>query len=345
MSSMPTIQSTKTLINDELKSLFTIRIKEAADISPQYVTLWETIEKVSLAGGKRLRPYLTLLAYHAWGGQPSEAITKAALAQELVHLSLLIHDDIIDRDLNRHGQSNMTGHFIGIYLEYLPQAQERRHFAESAAMLAGDLLIAEAHYQLAESNKETLHSAFFSVVGGQLLDTEASFQRGPIDPLTIARHKTASYSFVAPLVSGAALANASKAQIATLTSFAENLGIGFQLRDDLIGTFGTQQTTGKSVDGDIREGKHTFLIEAFYKRASTETKDTFNQFFGKSDATDDEVNQARQLLETSGARQTVEAQIDTLAKAAHKNLEKLSLTSEYTKAFEDLIQFCLYRDR
>jgi geranylgeranyl diphosphate synthase type II len=344
MSLIPTTKATKSLIDQELKQLFKMRIQRAAEISPHYEALWKTLEKVAMAGGKRWRPHLTLLAYSAFGGKNSEAATKAALAQELMHIALLIHDDIIDRDITRHGELNMTGHFLDIYAEFLPKVAERRHYAESAAQLAGDLLISEAYRQLAEIGTDELHTALFEVIGGQLLDTEGSFRPEPTDPLTIARYKTASYSFVAPLITGAMLAGASKVQKQHLASFAEEVGIGFQLRDDLIGTFGNEKATGKSVDGDIREGKHTLIIETFSQRAVSQAKETFSQLFGRRDATDKEVGEVRTLLEKAGARQTVEARIDALGEEAQRNLKKLTISPEYRKAFEEMVQYCLYRD-
>jgi len=344
MHSILNPRDSKVIVDEFISPLLTSRRQQAGKISPHYEALWQAIEKLYSAGGKRLRPYLTLLSYQAFGGNSLEAILPVAAAQELTHLALLIHDDIIDRDLIRYGVRNVTGQFIDAYSQIIKDEADRRHYAESAAILAGDLLLSEAYVLAGKSGVEELHTALFGVLGGGLLDTEAAFRPDRTDPLAIAVQKTASYSFTGPLLTGANLAGATDEQHDTLRALAEQVGVGFQLQDDLIGVFGDEAITGKSADGDIREGKFTVLIEEFLAKADSSMQKEFNDLFGKRDASEGDIARARELLIKSGAKAAVEERISEYRTGALKLLKKLNLESTYDEAFTSLIDLCLNRE-
>jgi geranylgeranyl diphosphate synthase type II len=344
MHSVLSPRDSKVIIDEFVGPILISRRQKASQISPHYEALWQAIETLYSAGGKRLRPYLALLSYQAFGGDSLEKILPVAAAQELTHLALLIHDDIIDRDLVRYGVLNITGQFMDAYSNLIHDESERRHYAESAAIIAGDLLLSDAYVLAGESGAKDLHEALFDVLGGGLLDAEAVFREDRAHPLLIAEQKTASYSFVGPLLTGARLAGATVQQCSRLRRLAEQLGIGFQLRDDLIGVFGDEAVTGKSTDGDLREGKFTVLIEEFFKTADPASQKKFSGIFGKRDADSDDIARARQLLASSGAKAAVERQIGQYREEALKILKDLHLKPEYDEAFTSLIDLCLNRD-
>jgi len=345
----------KIRIDTYIEALLKERADQATGISVHYAAAWQTISTLYQGGGKRLRPYMTLLTYQAFSNESSEAIIPAAAAQELLHQSMLIHDDIIDRDLIRYGIRNVTGQFYDYYEHLIPEPTERRHFAESAALLAGDLVLSEAYYQITQSKvpaetiiiaQRLLSESIFHVAGGELLDTEASFRpRRDIDPLTIAAQKTASYSFVGPLVMGATLAHAPEEQIALLRDLGNTVGIAFQLRDDIIGIFGDEAVTGKSTTGDICEGKQTLLIDEFYKRASPEQQTQFEAVFGKADASNEQVQAARDLLIESGTLAAIEAYIANYETACIEKLEALQIDSSHKTIFAELVTQSLKREK
>lgn len=349
------LEETRDRIDTHLEQIIAARAKAAGDVHAHYKHLWESMRHLYNAGGKRLRPYATLLMYQAYGGTNVDDVLSAALAQELIHQSMLMHDDIIDRDTIRYGVKNISGQYVDTYASELTDTQTRRHFADSAAMLGGDLLIAESFLELAKANvtadilykaQSCLHRAIFYVVGGELLDTEASFYpAGTIDPLTIAKQKTASYSFVGPLTMGAILAGASDDQLAILTSLGETVGIAYQLRDDLIGVFGDSSETGKSTDGDIREGKQTLLIEEFFKRANPEQRERFTALFGKEDASDEAICEARSLLVESGAKEAIELFIDVYKQQADNLIASLAIPELHRRQLIHFIETSLERDK
>jgi geranylgeranyl pyrophosphate synthase len=347
----------KVLVDNYVTPILKERTEAARRINPHYETLWQDIQKLYGAGGKRLRSYMTLLAFDAFSPvkQPIETILPAAAAQELLHVAMLIHDDIIDRDDIRYGVKNVTREYLDHYEEIIENSVDRRHYAQSAAILAGDLLISEAYILITEATaspaavlaaQKLLAQAMFHVIGGELMDTEAAF-RGvdAADPLVIAEQKTASYSFVSPFVMGATLAEADAAQMEILTKFGEQLGIAYQLRDDIIGIFGDQSLTGKSTDGDIREGKRTFLIEEFNKLSTPAQRAQFDGLFGRNDLTNSEITTVKNLLIESGAKEAVEILIAAYQEHTHALLSTLAIDATYKKAFGHLIELCLTRDR
>lgn len=242
--------------------------ERAAALHPNYKRLWDTISAHIEGGGKRLRPYLVVMAYEAFGGADRKSIIQVAAAWELIHVAMLMHDDIIDRDYTRHGHPNVAGQYLEYY-KSVPDDANRRHHANSSALLAGDLLISAAYSQLLECNFspdqtirgcDLLHEAIFTVVGGELLDVEASVIHVEIPPQVIAEAKTASYSLVGPLLTGASLAGASEDTKTRLRELGLVLGVGFQYVDDVLGIFGDEAVIGKSVLSDLEEGKRTFVV-------------------------------------------------------------------------------------
>jgi len=347
--------SVKALIDTHIRSYCGDRRLHAKKVGERYVLFWDTIETLLLAGGKRFRPYMTLLAYESYA--PTAIVTDilpAALAQELLHAAVLIHDDIIDRDTIRYGVKNIAGQYSDIYECYTNSVAKQEHLSLSAALLAGDILLSDAHRLVRAVNcpeeritqaAEILSMGIFEVIGGELLDSEAAILPvGVVKAERVARHKTASYSFVSPLTMGAALAGASIAERALLGELSENVGVGYQLRDDFLGIFGQQLNTGKSTSTDIIEGKRTFIIEQFDALATNAQKKRFYQLFHRIDVTDRDIEEARSLLIASGAKAAINARIDTLHSKANDIVTKLTISNEAKVRFRDLITQCLERE-
>lgn len=343
------------LLDEIIGDFFSRSLHKAQSISPYYAKLWEEMNRLSAVGGKKLRPKMTLLSYQAFGGSDVKKMLPIAAAQELLHLAMLIHDDIIDRDYVRYGVKNVAGAYKDTYEPLVSNEIDRLHYAHSASILAGDLLISGAYQMTAEADVEPalilqvqalLSKSIFEVVGGELIDTESSFRElGAIKAETIALYKTASYSFIGPLLIGALLAEASAEDQAYLRLFAENLGIAFQLRDDVIGVFGDEEQTGKSTTGDIREGKRTYMIEQFYQFANDEDKRVFERHFGNQTINVDEVDIVKNLLVTSGALEGTEEAIARYEVKARSALDSLELDDEYVEQFRVLIDKATRRDK
>lgn len=342
-----------SMIDETLHGFFERSIDYATRIDPSYRQLWETLYGLIRSGGKKLRPKMTLMAYEAFGGSDTKKVIPVAAAQELLHFSLLIHDDIIDRDYIRYGVANVAGQYRVAYSKYIGSSEEQTHYAHSAAILGGDLMLSAAHQLIANSDltdeqkmlaQNYLSQSIFEVAGGELLDTELSF--GPYadgDAIKVARYKTAGYSFVGPLMTGATLATISDKQAKNLHTYAISLGVAFQLVDDLLGIFGDQNQTGKSVSSDILEGKRTYLVEQALKMMSTTDKAVFSHAFGNPQATAAEVEGVRNLLESSGAKKQTEQKIQEYVKEAENALSELKLSSHHHDSFAKLISLVTER--
>ena len=338
----------KTQVDATLARLFEEHERTAQATDSRYGRLWTTIREIGLAGGKRIRPYLTVVAYRGFGGM-NPAIIEIAAAQELLHLSLLFHDDIMDHDYVRHGVPNIAGR----YLEHYKGQPDVHHLADSAAILAGDLLLGLAYETVGNSEfapevraraLRALGRAVHEVAGGQLLDMEAAGLGGAAEEsLKIARLKTASYSFVGPLVMGAILAGASDQDLATLEVLGTALGVGFQLADDLIGLFGDAREAGKPVISDLREGKSTYLIRQAFAMCSPADRTWLESAWGRADVTLADLEHARQIVTQCGARAATEAVLQQQATLARDAVAVLNISTDAATALSQVIERAMWR--
>lgn len=336
-----------TLLNETINGFFERSIDYASRVDPSYHYLWQSLHELIQAGGKRLRPKMVIMAYEAFGGTDVPKIMPIAAAHELLHFCLLIHDDIIDRDYVRYGVANIAGRYKINYSKYVAHPEEQTHFAHSAAILGGDLMLSGAHQLIASSNvnddlktmaQSYLAHSTFEVAAGELLDTELSFapyKEG--DALKVARYKTASYSFVSPLMTGALLAGLSKKQNNALHTYAMSLGIAYQLVDDLLGVFGDEQEIGKSTSSDITEGKRTYMIECALADMTQDDKATFLAAFGNPNASILEIENIRDLLCKYDAQKKTKQKIADYVNEATTALDQLELNNEYKQEFLDMI--------
>ncbi len=277
------------------------------------------------AAGKRLRAVLLAAAYEACGGEPgAEAVAPAGVALELFQTYLLAHDDLMDGDDVRRGGPSLPALMRSCF------GPER---CDAMSILAGDLAGAWSQRALFEVNVApervvrvagVLARVHEDVVEGQVLDVRSA-ARDAREVEAMHALKTASYSVRGPVVMGALLAGASDEQVAALSAFAEPLGVAFQLRDDVLGTFGDAAATGKPAGNDLREGKRTALVVDALRDPRGAA--ALGRVLGRRDATHDEVRAAVGLIETCGARARIEARIGELAHLSRAALERAALAA------------------
>lgn len=325
---MITLQQSAAVTNTALQDFFTKKLASAKAIHPNYARLLTEMQRISTSG-KRIRPHLVFTGY----GSYDEAIVPIAVAHELLHIAILAHDDIIDRDLIRHDQPTIEHAYATQHYTFA----NNRHLSRSAALLAGDVLISSAYEHTLSSSlppeqiivaQQLLAKGIFEVVGGELLDTEAPFSPEPIDPMIVYRYKTAAYSFEAPLLTGVRLSpnTYDNDTVEAVRAFAENSGIAFQIRDDILGVFGNSATTGKSTETDLREGKKTLLIQEFQQRADQAQRTLFADTFGDKKATSTQLEKLKTALKDSGALSATEQQAEAYERSALHALDTLPET-------------------
>jgi geranylgeranyl diphosphate synthase type II len=293
-----------------LDRFFSLARGRAAPLGERYVQLWESLE-ANTTGGKRFRPRMVMAAYDALGGTDHEVAASVGAAFELLHTALIVHDDVIDRDYTRRGMPNIAGTYRDLAL--LSGADERaaEHRGISVAVIAGDLALSGAHRLVEESGVsagvrsrllQLMDHALFASAAGELIDVEfAVSDEVPAvdDILTMERLKTAVYSFECPLQAGAILAGASEALVDTLGQFGREIGIAYQVVDDVLGVFGVEAETGKTTLGDLREGKRTVMIS--YATSMPEWEGVRSRF-GREDLCETDAAAMREVLERSGAK-------------------------------------------
>lgn len=293
-----------------LARFFTLSKNRAASFGPQYVQLWDTLEQNTI-GGKRFRPKMVLCAYVALGGEDLEAAAYVGAAFELLHTALIVHDDVIDHDFMRRGVPNISGTYRDAAIAAGSSTRVAEHSGISAAVIAGDLALFNSYRLIDRSGVagdtrtrllEVMDDALFASAAGELIDVDFQIAREVPrvdDILTMERLKTAVYSFECPLQAGAILAGAGEDVVQTLGDFGREIGVAYQLVDDLLGVFGLEEETGKTTIGDLREGKRTVLIAY---ATSTREWAHIEGHIGDPDLTEDDAERVRSLLVSSGAK-------------------------------------------
>ncbi|MEY9996130.1 geranylgeranyl diphosphate synthase type I [Streptomyces sp. V4I8] len=296
------------------------------------------------SGGKRMRPLLCLVGWHATAeSADTEKVLRIAASLEMFHAFTLIHDDVMDNSSTRRGKPTVHRAFAHRYAAR-PDAME---FGTNAAILLGDLALAWS--------QELFHSAGLTpvqlaaalpvldlmrteVMYGQYLDllTAKSFTTDLDHAMEIIRYKTAKYTVERPLHLGATIAGAEQDTKESLSSYAIPVGEAFQLRDDLLGIFGDPDITGKSAMEDLREGKGTVLVALALDRADSHQQSVLNTLLGDPDLDERGAEKIRSILLVTGACNTVEQMIADRHQAALDALGKANFSTAVTAALEQL---------
>ncbi len=318
-------------------------------------------------GGKRLRPAICRLAAGALGSDAAEKeAVPCALALELYHNWTLVHDDMIDHDDTRRGKSAVHKLISDRFLSSHPE-EKAIEYGFDTALLAGDSLHSASIFYLSLLSESgfvppevtlkiiTLLEGEYGprLISGETVDTkngllfgaDAFYRLTKEEVISMMAGKTGALFGISAL-SGAliGLGSASPAhpQAASLAGFAENCGIAFQLQDDILGITSTEETLGKPIGSDIREGKPTVLLLNAYQNATEEEKEFLRKTVGKSNKTED-ILKAREILLQKGMEET-KALAEKYLTEAEKQLSLLP-DSRYKALLEDWRVFMLERNQ
>lgn len=321
-------------LDDELDRFVADGLACAAGHGADAEELWRQLGRAG-RGGKKLRSALLFASYECCGGQDLDVVCRVGAALELLHTALVIHDDVIDRDVVRRGTRNVSGVFADQGRARGATEDGAVTLGVAAGVLAGDLALARAIQQVAlcgadaGTTRELLalvEDAIRVSAAGELGDVITSVCRtftATLDQVVaVAEQKTAWYSFRLPLQAGAVLAGAPAAVVDQLATVGRLAGIGFQLADDLRGVFGDEADTGKSALGDLREGKATALIA--HARTTT-AWDTMSPHIGDPALTPAAAATVRHLLESCGSRRFVEDLAEDYLRRALDTAERTGL--------------------
>lgn len=243
------------------------RSAEVCEISPATQQAFELLQQ-SLRGGKRIRPMFAWVGFtSAPSDEDPEAVLRAITALEFIQSCAIIHDDIIDSSATRRGYPTVH-RAIAAHHQTNNWSGNSEHFGIAVAILIGDLALSWADDLLNASGLsaaalarawEPWRAMRTEVIAGQILDVsaEARGSESVAEAENINLYKTAAYTIARPLHLGAAIANA---PANSLLRYGRDIGVAYQLRDDLLGVFGDPAVTGKPAGDDLREGKRTVLL-------------------------------------------------------------------------------------
>ncbi len=340
-------------IECRLGELFSTEIDKWGAVAIELREPLSVLKEMVLAGGKRLRPAFAYWAYVGAGGNPeSEEILMAGCTLELLHSFAMIHDDIMDASLTRRGLVSLHKRFEGRH-EEIGWVGDSRRFGEGVAILLGNLAFVYADMMLSGLSREA--QAIFTelrleVNMGQYLDlvgaaTGKTEMRIPEDRARqISLYKSGKYTVERPLHLGAALLGELAQFEAPLSRYGVPLGYAFQLRDDILGSFGDRLVTGKPVGEDFREGKPTLLASIAMERVSGSDYEFFKERFGSPDLDAEEIQRFQAILSRTGARQRVELLVSRLGAEAIAALPASGLNKEASQGLTELAEYVIRRD-
>ncbi len=341
------------LVDAVLERFFSLAKKRAAPLGAPYEHLWGLLER-NTQGGKRFRPRMVMAAYAGLGGDDMDAAACVGASFELLHTALIVHDDVIDRDFVRRGIPNISGTYRDHAVDRGASVDIAEHRGVSAAVIAGDLALFNAYRLIDRSGVigpvrerliDILDEAMFASAAGELIDVDFSISRETPrvdDVLTMERLKTAVYSFETPLQAGAVLAGAGEATVATLGEFGREIGIAYQIVDDVLGVFGEEEATGKTTIGDLREGKRTVMIAY---ACSTPAWSRLCELIGDPELTGEQAIEARLLLVECGAKAFAEKTARAYAERAIAHLGEPHIPDELRAELHPVAETVLNRVR
>ncbi len=289
----------------------------------------EVANHLIASGGKRLRPMLTLAMADITGYSGSGHI-KLAASVEFMHTATLLHDDVVDESELRRGK-----------------AAARMLWGNEASVLVGDFLLGQAFKMMVEVGSlralEILSSAAAVIAEGEVMQLGVAKNTATTEDeyLSVIRAKTAEL-FAAACEVGPALAQKPKPEQAACRSFGMNLGIAFQLVDDVLDYGGKAAKLGKNVGDDFREGKITLPVVLSFRRGNDEERAFWKRTLEDNESSDADLEYAIGLMAKHRALE------DTIKRAHHygamaKDALGLFPASRMKQALEEAVEFCIAR--
>ncbi len=281
------------------------------------------------SGGKRLRPMLTLASARMCGYEGGDHVQLAA-SVEFMHTATLLHDDVVDESDLRRGKKSA-----------------RVLWGNEASVLVGDFLLGQAFKMMVDVGSlealRILSNAAAVIAEGEVMQLIASknTETNEDEYLAIIIAKTAALFSAAGEV-GAVLAERPKTEQAALRSYGKNLGIAFQLLDDVLDYSGDQEQLGKSVGDDFREGKITLPVVLSFRRGNDENRKFWRRVLQDGDTRDGDLEEAISLIRKSGAIEDTVERARHYGSIAHDALAIFPDTN-YKAALLDTVAFCIDR--
>ncbi len=346
-------------VTDQLRKYLAGRRADAAYIGTDYDGLIAALEDFVLRGGKRVRPAFAYWGYRAVTADPDLPVDDDMFllfsALELLHACALVHDDVIDDSATRRGWPTVHVHFTDLHRSGGWRGGSEQ-FGRSAAILLGDLSLVWADDIVAAADldadgrrrvRRVWSDIRTEVLGGQYLDivNESSGAESIESAMKVNTYKTASYTISRPLQLGAAAAADRPDVQRIFYELGTDLGVAFQLRDDVLGVFGDPAVTGKPSGDDLRSGKRTVLLAEAVERAAASdpaAADRLRAGIG-TELSDADVRQLCDVIESVGALAAVEGRIELLTNRALSLLESAPINAPAKAGLTELARLAANR--
>jgi len=309
--------------------------------------LFNSIREFICRPGKRIRPILFCIGYLGFSKKAPQGLYRSALSLELLHDFMLVHDDIIDKSDTRRGCPSMHA----LLNRYLGPKKGIKFNGEDLTIVIGDVMYAmalDAFLSIREKpwrKENALRKLIFAALytgSGEFI--ELLLGAKPLEKISrediykIYDYKTANYTFASPLTMGSTLAGAKISQTQRLFSYGMLLGRAFQIKDDIIGTFGEEKDTGKSNLTDIKEAKRTLLIWHAFNHSGRNDSLAIKRIMEGKSSSNAELQRIRKIIIQSGSLAYAENQIKHLFSKAKKQLGGLRMNKRYKQALNSFSQ-------
>ncbi len=317
--------------------------------------------------GKFLRAMLIALGYITFTSNKDNAYLPLAAAYETFQTAILIHDDIIDNAVLRRSKETIPVSYKARFDEYKNKDKvtfetKKNHIADSLGICIGDLGFYLANKIIIDNYKDNAKLAeilslynkiVINTIKGEIIDVKLPFDAEYLGEsvtnensvMEIYHLKTSWYSVVGPYLLGMTLAGSNKESMDKMENILNNLGIAFQIKDDLLGIYGVEEELGKSASSDISEFKQTILY-AYLVEKSPEYLDEINKYYGKEELKSEELNTVKEIFEKSGAKVYAENIMNKLfANAINSLKEEEILGKEYKEILLGLVEYLRLRTK
>ncbi len=304
--------------------------------------------------GKSLRGVLTILTAEMFGVKEKNLALKAGAALEIIHSALLIHDDIMDNDFLRRGQPTL-------FAQYTNFAQKNHfrnplNFGRSLAIAAGDIGLylglkilqdQKTENQPAKKISQKIIQEIINVGIAQMDDVYFGYLNQTPTLTDIERmykYKTSRYTFSLPFAIGALMAQKNQQLLTKMEKLGEYLGLIYQIKDDEIGLFSSQQKTGKPVGSDIRENKKTYLRTLCFTQADGSNLKKLQKIYQKKEITKEDLTNFKKLYQKLKIKKKINQVMNRCQKKAWQIIKTLPIDKKYQRLLKDLISFLKERE-
>ncbi len=332
----------KSAINERILEHISEQKKLVGLVGTTSIEALDRLGKFSL-GGKGVRGSLSMLSAEMFGFDKKDILLDIAACLEILQASLLIHDDIMDNDLTRRGNPSLFAQYIKNGKEI--EANDPLHYGRSMGICIGDIgffiaLTVASNALNSHPQKDKALSLLYkelTIVGLAQMDdiTFASSKSFPDtrDILRMYLYKTAHYTFSLPLSLGAVITNQSDKTIEQMEKLGEHIGLLFQLKDDEIGIYSSEEKIGKPIGSDLRENKKTLFRTLLETKLTPQEQNIMNTLSQKEHIEKKDLSVYLSLLEKYNIKQEVEQ----IGKEHSQNAEYIVNNLEVEKKHKDVI--------